>query len=144
MERKPPQDTESRHADKYIVRFPDGMRDELKAIAKASGRTLNAEIVGRLQRSLETDQEVEQVAFEHGFERTTLQLEIERLNKLLEEQKTAVPQALQQHAQAIAAEVAKHLYSEAGETIEAARQAAEELKAAGKWPIKPAVKKKGL
>lgn len=54
MERKPTQDTESRHADKYIVRFPDGMRGQLKAAAKAAGRTLNAEIVARLQGSLET------------------------------------------------------------------------------------------
>lgn len=59
MEKKP-QDTESRHADKYIVRFPDGMRDRLKAAAVQSSRTLNAEIVSRLQDSLdarETPQE---------------------------------------------------------------------------------------
>ena len=53
MERKPPQDTESRHADKYIVRFPDGMRDQLKALSKANSRTLNAEIIARLQASLD-------------------------------------------------------------------------------------------
>lgn len=52
MEPKQPQDTESRHADKYIVRFPDGMRDKLKAEAKANNRTLNAEIVARLAASL--------------------------------------------------------------------------------------------
>lgn len=51
MESKPPQDTESRHADKYIVRFPDGMRDRLKEEAKANNRTLNAEIVARLEGS---------------------------------------------------------------------------------------------
>lgn len=51
MERTPPQDTESRHADKYIVRFPDGMRDQLKEAAKANNRTMNAEIVARLQES---------------------------------------------------------------------------------------------
>ena len=53
MEPTAPQDTESRHADKYIVRFPDGMRDQLKEAAKASNRTMNAEIVARLQSSLE-------------------------------------------------------------------------------------------
>lgn len=53
MESKPPQDTESRHADKYIVRFPDGMRDRLKEEAKANNRTLNAEIVARLQQSFD-------------------------------------------------------------------------------------------
>ncbi|HRQ59828.1 MAG TPA: Arc family DNA-binding protein [Azoarcus taiwanensis] len=48
---KRPQDSESRHADKYIVRFPDGMRDRLKASGQAAGRSLNAEIVFRLEQS---------------------------------------------------------------------------------------------
>lgn len=38
--------------DKYIVRFPDGMRDRLKTEAAKSGRSLNAEIVHRLANSL--------------------------------------------------------------------------------------------
>lgn len=134
----------SREDPQMKIRLPAELKDQIEAASKELGRSMNMEIVARLQRSFDADQAVEQAAFEHGFERTTLQCEIERLNRLLEEQKTAVPRALQQHAQAIAAEVAKHLYSEAGETIEAARQAAEELKAAGKWPIKPAVRKKGL
>lgn len=40
--------------DKYIVRFPEGMRDRLKAEAKANNRTLNAEIVARLEDSFST------------------------------------------------------------------------------------------
>ena len=31
--------------EQYIVRFPDGMRDKIKAIAKANRRSMNAEIV---------------------------------------------------------------------------------------------------
>ena len=46
-ERKPQTD------DKYIVRFPDGMRDRLKVEAKKNNRTLNAEIVARLEATLE-------------------------------------------------------------------------------------------
>lgn len=38
-------------ADKVLVRMPDGMRDQLKAAAKASNRTMNAEIIARLQAS---------------------------------------------------------------------------------------------
>lgn len=38
-------------ADKYIVRFPDGMRDRLKKAAAANNRTLNAEIIRRLEQS---------------------------------------------------------------------------------------------
>jgi len=34
--------------DKYVLRLPDGLRDELKATAKANGRSMNAEIIARL------------------------------------------------------------------------------------------------
>lgn len=41
----------SEEADKYIVRFPPGMRDQLKESARANNRTMNAEIVARLEQS---------------------------------------------------------------------------------------------
>ncbi|KAA9181991.1 MULTISPECIES: Arc family DNA-binding protein [Delftia] len=44
----------SRTADQFVVRFPDGMRDQIAALAKANNRSMNAEIVARLQGSLET------------------------------------------------------------------------------------------
>lgn len=50
---KKPQDTESRHADKYVLRFPVGMRDRIAEVAKADGRSMNAEIVNRLVESFE-------------------------------------------------------------------------------------------
>ena len=37
--------------DKYVLRMPDGMRDRLKAEAEANGRSMNAEIVLRLEQS---------------------------------------------------------------------------------------------
>lgn len=51
MSEKPayPSDT----ADKVLVRMPDGMREQLKAAAKANNRTMNAEIVARLQASFD-------------------------------------------------------------------------------------------
>lgn len=36
-------------ADKVLVRMPDGMREQLKVAAKSNNRTMNAEIVARLQ-----------------------------------------------------------------------------------------------
>lgn len=39
----------SERADKFMVRFPDGMRSEIAAAAKANGRSANAEIIHRLQ-----------------------------------------------------------------------------------------------
>lgn len=47
------QDTPSRKLDQYIVRFPDGMRDQLKQAAARNNRSLNAEIVERLEKSFD-------------------------------------------------------------------------------------------
>ncbi|MCF3642911.1 Arc family DNA-binding protein [Rhizobium sp. TRM95111] len=38
--------------DQYMLRFPDGMRDRLKATAEQNGRSMNAEIITRLEASL--------------------------------------------------------------------------------------------
>lgn len=38
--------------DKFMLRLPDGMREDLKEQAKKSGRSMNAEIVHRLANSL--------------------------------------------------------------------------------------------
>ena len=41
----------SRLLEKVVVRLPDGMRDRLKAEAEANKRSMNAEIVARLEQS---------------------------------------------------------------------------------------------
>ena len=74
----------SDQADKVLVRMPDGMRDRLKEVAKANNRTLNAEIVARLERSFTADKEVEQIAFESGFETSMLREDVARLTALLQ------------------------------------------------------------
>lgn len=40
-------------AEKYIVRFPDGMRDRIAEAAKQNNRSMNAEVVARLQASFD-------------------------------------------------------------------------------------------
>lgn len=40
-------------ADKYIVRFPDGMRDRIAEAAKVNGRSMNSELIARLERSFD-------------------------------------------------------------------------------------------
>ena len=42
-----------RASDKFMLRLPDGMRDTISELAKASGRSMNAEIVHRLQQSID-------------------------------------------------------------------------------------------
>lgn len=49
------QDSASRKLDKFMLRFPDGMRDEIREAAEKSGRSMNAEIVHRLQLSLSVE-----------------------------------------------------------------------------------------
>src|SRR5688572_19771046 len=46
-ERKP-----GRGSDQFPLRLPDGMRGRLKALADRNGRSMNAEIVSRLEDSL--------------------------------------------------------------------------------------------
>ncbi|MVW64536.1 Arc family DNA-binding protein [Massilia sp. NEAU-DD11] len=40
-------------ADKYVLRMPDGMRDKITELAKANGRSMNAEIVLILQQAID-------------------------------------------------------------------------------------------
>ena len=42
----------SRAADKFVVRLPDGMRDKVAEVARQSHRSMNSEIVARLEESL--------------------------------------------------------------------------------------------
>lgn len=41
----------SDRADKFVVRFPEGMRERIAEAAKANNRSMNAEIVARLEKS---------------------------------------------------------------------------------------------
>jgi len=43
--------------DRFIVRLPDGMRDQISAAAQANNRTMTAEIVARLRWSFEAGQD---------------------------------------------------------------------------------------
>lgn len=45
--------------EKFVIRFPDGMRDEIAKAAARSGRSMNAEIVYRLERSLQLSEMAE-------------------------------------------------------------------------------------
>ncbi|TAY68441.1 Arc family DNA-binding protein [Rhizobium leguminosarum] len=43
-----------RDSDKFMLRLPDGMREELKEKAAANGRSMNTEIITRLEDSFES------------------------------------------------------------------------------------------
>lgn len=56
MARKP---YPSELADNFNMRFPDGMRDFIKAQAKENGRSMNAEIIYQLKRAYGTNEKSE-------------------------------------------------------------------------------------
>lgn len=62
----------SRTADQFVVRFPDGMRDRLKEAAHVNGRSMNAEIIARLDAS-----------FEQGHDLGALQKKVTHLEQRL-------------------------------------------------------------
>ncbi|WP_416347232.1 Arc family DNA-binding protein [Castellaniella sp.] len=39
--------------DKYVIRLPDGMRDQIKALAKVNRRSMNAEIIIAIEARME-------------------------------------------------------------------------------------------
>ncbi len=45
----------SEEQDRFMVRLPDGMRDKIEKAAKAAKRTMNSEIVARLEWSFEKE-----------------------------------------------------------------------------------------
>ncbi len=47
--------TGSRNADKFVVRFPDDMRERIAVAARENHRSMNSEIVARLETSLRQD-----------------------------------------------------------------------------------------
>ena len=42
----------SRTADKFVVRLPDGMRERISEVARDHHRSMNSEIIARLEQSL--------------------------------------------------------------------------------------------
>jgi plasmid stability protein len=49
----------SRTADKFVVRLPDGMRERIADVARNHHRSMNSEIIARLEQSLAVEGAVE-------------------------------------------------------------------------------------
>lgn len=47
--------TNSRTADKFMIRLPDGLRDRVADVARDARRSMNSEIVARLTQSIDAD-----------------------------------------------------------------------------------------
>jgi hypothetical protein len=95
----------SHELDRFIVRFPDGMRDRIAAAAAAAGRSMNTEIVKRLSEYDELAAHLgalhQQISQLHA-KATELALENERLRKTRSKESD---QALQEQAQRLSQQV---------------------------------------
>jgi plasmid stability protein len=54
----------TRFSDKFLVRLPDGMRDQLAEAARANRRSMTAEISHRLQASFDAEQQRDRVVID--------------------------------------------------------------------------------
>lgn len=110
----------SSQLDQYMVRFPEGMRDELKAAAAAFNRSLNAEIIARLEQY----KKWLPIAAGHNY----LEAEVKRLTAenadyteaLMRNMDTHIPKGLHER---IAAKAAKNGRSVNEEVVQALEKA---------------------
>ena len=51
---------DSRVQDKFVIRLPDGLRPEISAVASRNQRSMNGEIIIRLERSLSLERVLDQ------------------------------------------------------------------------------------
>lgn len=66
----------SRTADKFVVRLPDGMRERISEVARNHHRSMNSEIIARLEHSLIEEEAVTDAALPDG----TIQAIIQKLD----------------------------------------------------------------
>jgi predicted nuclease with TOPRIM domain len=76
------QESKSRKLDQYIVRFPDGMRDRLKDQAAENNRSLNAEIIARLEDFQQMAERTYGLQLENNRLQTENDLSKERIRQL--------------------------------------------------------------
>ncbi|HYQ38856.1 MAG TPA: Arc family DNA-binding protein [Pseudomonas sp.] len=58
----------SRTADKFVVRLPEGMRSRIAEVARHYHRSMNSEIIARLERSLSAEGNLPAVPLEPAGE----------------------------------------------------------------------------
>jgi hypothetical protein len=82
----------SRNADKFVVRLPEGMRKQIAEVAKNYHRSMNSEIVSRLESSLRFEQCIKDGTLEEG----ELGGDMEKINADLSHQEFAMIEKLRQ------------------------------------------------
>jgi plasmid stability protein len=77
---KEPTRPAGRGSDQFVIRFPEGMRDRIAKLAAANGRSMNAELIDRLEKSLVDSDDIK------DLENTVAQLweKIDLIKEILE------------------------------------------------------------
>lgn len=75
--------TNSRTADKFVVRLPDGMRERVAQVARDNHRSMNSEIIERLEQSLLNDPRIGAQA-QAGSADDNLKSELARAYKIID------------------------------------------------------------
>jgi len=79
---------QGRGSEQAMIRLPDGMRDQLKALAEQNGRSMNAEIVDRLEKSLDPQGAINELISLVGDQSSELKaLQTSPIGSVLEMQK---------------------------------------------------------
>ena len=50
-----------RGSDQFVIRFPEGMRDRIAKLAAANGRSMNAELIVRLEKSMSVSDDLKEL-----------------------------------------------------------------------------------
>ncbi|MEJ8326023.1 Arc family DNA-binding protein [Kosakonia sacchari] len=111
-------DKQVRDYDKFMLRFPDGMRDAIAERAKANGRSMNSEIVQILEdalenRSVKVHSEMNIDLFserESGDDRIVISK-----GQLLEKVDSAIQQAIEATAEQMAIKMAEAAFDSLSE-----------------------------
>lgn len=89
-------DFPSSKQEQFVLRFPAGMRDRIKAAAEENSRSMNAEIIARLEASLEPGADKdEQIEWLHDYlesqaqERQKLYEALNSQDRILQELKSS-------------------------------------------------------
>lgn len=61
----------SRTADKFVVRLPDGMREKIAEVSRSHHRSMNSEIIARLEQSLIEEDKANNPAMHVGTDNST-------------------------------------------------------------------------
>ncbi|NNJ16989.1 Arc family DNA-binding protein [Pseudomonas putida CSV86] len=76
--------TNSRTADKFVVRLPNGMREQVAEVARKNHRSMNSEIIDRLEQSLNTQFEPAQPILDGSLNAEELKAELTRAYRVID------------------------------------------------------------